>query len=281
MPVTSFNTRTGEVILLEDDVLAALGYVPLNKHGDTMTGPLILPAGNPPSANAAASKAYVDANVGPGTFNPARYFPRTWWLADFNASGSPATFTGSITSGSRTLTLTSSTHDFVVGQGIAIQTAGNLAVVTAGSNLHVSTITAIAGAVITIADPAAHTATGKTVQHDDTVALQTAINTALAAGSGKVVCDAGHFRLNGPLTDINSIIKFPFVRMNVPVDPPAAIWIEGPRFVIPGLRDATSSSGTIFQTDRIGANSDSSVMATAFWTSNPNDGSALSVYMSG
>ena len=54
MPVTSFNTRTGEVILLEDDVLAALGYVPqasigytpLNKAGDTMTGPLQL-AGPP------------------------------------------------------------------------------------------------------------------------------------------------------------------------------------------------------------------------------------------
>jgi hypothetical protein len=40
MPVTSFNTRTGAVTLLLADVTAALGFTPVNKAGDTMTGAL-------------------------------------------------------------------------------------------------------------------------------------------------------------------------------------------------------------------------------------------------
>lgn len=41
--VTSFNTRTGAVVLTQADIVAALGYTPVNKAGDTMTGPLIGP----------------------------------------------------------------------------------------------------------------------------------------------------------------------------------------------------------------------------------------------
>jgi hypothetical protein len=61
MGVVSFNTRTGEVMLLSNDVIFALGYVPINKDGDTMNGPLVLP-GNPTLGSQAANKAYVDAN---------------------------------------------------------------------------------------------------------------------------------------------------------------------------------------------------------------------------
>jgi hypothetical protein len=39
-PVTSFNGRTGAVALLLADVTAALGYTPVNKAGDSMTGAL-------------------------------------------------------------------------------------------------------------------------------------------------------------------------------------------------------------------------------------------------
>jgi len=284
VPVTSFNTRTGEVVLLEDDVLAALGYIPINKSGDTMTGPLLLPAGNPISSRAAAHKGYVDSSIAlAGAFSPAKYFPRTWWLGDFKASGSPATFTGAIANGSRTLTLTSSTHDFAIGQGISIVGAGNLPAV-AGTNLLVSRITAIAGAVITIADPALHTVSGQVVKHDDTVALQTAIDTAYAGGGGKIICDAGQYRLNGPLTDFNSIIKFPFVTMYPPASAgiPAAIGIEGPRQSFAGYGPTpTSSSVAVFQTDRIGANSDSCMMSSAPWTNNPNQGTRLTIYMFG
>lgn len=67
MGVISFNTRQGAVVLIDTDVLAALGYTPLNRSGDTMTGPLIL-AGNPSTGNPmeAATRAYVDAVAGGG-----------------------------------------------------------------------------------------------------------------------------------------------------------------------------------------------------------------------
>ena len=41
-PVTSFNARTGAVTLLLADVTAALGFTPVNKAGDTMTGTLAI-----------------------------------------------------------------------------------------------------------------------------------------------------------------------------------------------------------------------------------------------
>jgi hypothetical protein len=40
--VTSFNTRTGAVVLNSGDVTTALGYIPVNKAGDTMSGNLSL-----------------------------------------------------------------------------------------------------------------------------------------------------------------------------------------------------------------------------------------------
>jgi len=48
--VTSFNTRTGAVTLTSSDVTTALGYTPVNKAGDTMTGNLTVSnsgTGNP------------------------------------------------------------------------------------------------------------------------------------------------------------------------------------------------------------------------------------------
>lgn len=38
--VTSFNSRTGAITLSSSDVTTALGYIPVNKAGDTMLGPL-------------------------------------------------------------------------------------------------------------------------------------------------------------------------------------------------------------------------------------------------
>ena len=43
--VISFNARTGAITLLSADVTGALGYTPVNKAGDTMTGTLVLPTG--------------------------------------------------------------------------------------------------------------------------------------------------------------------------------------------------------------------------------------------
>ena len=64
--VDSFNSRTGNVTLLSSDVTGALGYTPVNKAGDTMAGPLILQA-DPSAPLGAATKQYVDANIGGGT----------------------------------------------------------------------------------------------------------------------------------------------------------------------------------------------------------------------
>ena len=53
-----------------DIILATAGYTKgeadakfVDTAGDTMTGPLVLPAGSPPSANAATNKGYVDAQI--------------------------------------------------------------------------------------------------------------------------------------------------------------------------------------------------------------------------
>jgi hypothetical protein len=57
--VASFNTRIGAITLLSSDVTTALGYTPVNKAGDTMTGALTL--NDDPSSNLeAATKQYVD-----------------------------------------------------------------------------------------------------------------------------------------------------------------------------------------------------------------------------
>jgi hypothetical protein len=41
--VLTFNSRTGAITLLSSDVTGALGYTPVNKAGDTMSGTLTLP----------------------------------------------------------------------------------------------------------------------------------------------------------------------------------------------------------------------------------------------
>jgi hypothetical protein len=72
--VTSFNTRTGAVTLLGADVTGALGYSPVNKAGDVMTGALTLPA-DPLNPLQAATKQYVDNRIPPGLFSGEWQFP--------------------------------------------------------------------------------------------------------------------------------------------------------------------------------------------------------------
>jgi hypothetical protein len=64
--VSSFNTRTGTVTLVSGDVTTALGYTPVSKAGDVMTGLLTLSA-DPLSPLGAATKQYVDAHSGGGS----------------------------------------------------------------------------------------------------------------------------------------------------------------------------------------------------------------------
>jgi hypothetical protein len=249
--VTSFNTRTGEVMLLEDDILAALGYVPsaplnytpLNKAGDTMAGALTL-ASDPVAALEAATRQYVDTYAG----TPLGIYR----VSAFGASGSKLIFNGSITAGTKTLTLTSSTHDFAVGQGIGIVGAGNLPTVDAASNLLVSKITAIVGAVITIADNALHTVSGAVVKHDDTVAIQNTINACCSAGGGKVLFALAYYRVNKGFSDVNSILRIPQNAYNNP-SVPLAFTSDAPPGFLTYAGGPTLAGCAIIQTDLIGA----------------------------
>lgn len=60
--VTSFNGRSGVVALTTADVMAAIGYTPMNPAGAAMSGLLLL-SGPPVAALGAATKAYVDAAI--------------------------------------------------------------------------------------------------------------------------------------------------------------------------------------------------------------------------
>jgi hypothetical protein len=63
--VSSFNGREGNVTLTASDITTALGYSPLSRAGDTMTGPLTLPG--PPTAQLhAATRQFVLDTVGAG-----------------------------------------------------------------------------------------------------------------------------------------------------------------------------------------------------------------------
>jgi hypothetical protein len=59
------SATSGPVVITGAQVITALTYTPVNKAGDTMTGPLILNA-DPASALSAATKQYVDNLVGAG-----------------------------------------------------------------------------------------------------------------------------------------------------------------------------------------------------------------------
>ncbi len=271
VPVTSFNTRTGDIILLEDDVLAALGYVPLNKHGGTMTGPLILNA-DPVAALGAATRQFVLSQLA-----PAAGLPGVVLLSAYGTSGSPEVFTGNTSLGSTTLVI-NRPSDFVVGQGIFIAGAGP------SSGDLVTKVNAIAGTSITLQNAASTSRSATKVQHDDTVALQTALNTQVAAGGGTIFVPPGFYRLNGPLGDFNSIIKLPFVASYPATSAGLATAVGLIAFnqPFPGFGPEPTFPGcAIFQTDQAGSDTNSAMFSAAPWVNNrPDLSSRLTLYMS-
>ncbi len=121
-------------------------------------------------------------------------------VKDYNASGDgDTTTTGSITSGSKALTV-ASTSTFAQGQGISVAGAG-----AAGVDL-VTTIASISGLVVNLVDAAGTTVSGATVSHDDTAAFQAAVDVVTAAGTeGVIYFPPGDYILTSGLDISNSI----------------------------------------------------------------------------
>ncbi len=89
---------------------------------------------------------------------------------DYNASGSVATTTGTITSGTNSLSVASATG-WSVGMGIAVHNAG-----TGGNTELITSVTNISGTTFTLSNNASATATTQAVNHDDTQALISCAN---------------------------------------------------------------------------------------------------------
>jgi hypothetical protein len=243
--VTSFNTRTGEVLLLDDDVLAALGYAPLNRAGDTMTGPLTL-SGPPSSALHAATRGYVDTNAAGAEADIYR-------VAAYGASGSSNRYSGSISNGQSVLTTTTAS-DFAIGHGILVKGAG-----ASGADL-VTKVAAITGTSVTLQNSASTTisAVANNVQHDDTVAIQTAIDAAFGAGGGTVLFNSGYFRINKGWTDFNSILKVPHQPQS---DKPVPISFKSTAAHGHAGGVASTLGSTVIQTDLVGSGSRPSMLS--------------------
>ncbi|HEX8999267.1 MAG TPA: right-handed parallel beta-helix repeat-containing protein, partial [Blastocatellia bacterium] len=108
---------------------------------------------------------------------------------DYRASGSSTATTGNMSSGSNVLIVPSST-DFFVDQGITVAGAG-----PSGATLY-STVQSIStdGLTITLNHSASSPVTGATVNHDDTAAIQAAIDAATSVGRA-IHIPAGIYRV--------------------------------------------------------------------------------------
>lgn len=103
------------------------------------------------------------------------------------ASGSSATTTGSIASSSHTLTVADGST-YLINQGIYVT----------GANFpgNITKITGVSGSTITTFDAAGATVNSVVVKHDDTDAIQQALN----SGSGIIYFPDGYYRCNKPAT---------------------------------------------------------------------------------
>jgi len=96
------------------------------------------------------------------------------YASNYGVSGSILETTCSFTSGSKVVTLANA-QDFAIGDGVAIEGAGTTGVL---DGWLVTKIDNIVGTTVTIHDNALATSTAKKFMHDDSVALQAAINYA-------------------------------------------------------------------------------------------------------
>jgi hypothetical protein len=101
----------------------------------------------------------------------ANAMPADWLdpVSSYGAAGVDSTTTGSIVSGSSSLTVASASG-WKPGMGIAVQRAG-----AGGTTELVTTVSAVSGAVLTLASPAFATVSNIAIHHDDTAAIQAAV----------------------------------------------------------------------------------------------------------
>jgi hypothetical protein len=218
--------------------------------GGTMTGPLVL-ASAPTVSMHAATKSYVDSHAGGGGASAQAY--GTFWVSEFGASGSAVQTTGSISAFSNSLSVTSA-DSFEVGQGIYIEGAG-----AAGAVL-ISSITAITGTTITIAVNASTTVNNVMVQHDDTVALQTALNQITDIHSLTLMFDNGTYRINGPINaTTNSILTIPYDG-EFNGGTPRILRMFGQSTPVGNVFWYPSPQGTVIQTNKAGTDSNTSML---------------------
>jgi hypothetical protein len=188
-------------------------------------------------------------------------------VTSWGASGSGATFTGRMSAGSQFLTITAGTlpsqiQDFQPGQGILIAGAGS-----GGTDL-VTIVQDSNGPKIRTVDAGVTTVTSAVVMHDETHAIQLAINASFDAGGAVILFPDGIYNINGPFTDFNSILKIPFqpgFPGNVAL-PTVPIWFVGNAQPFPGFASAPSQAGVIIRTNRIGVDSNSCMIAASVWT---------------
>lgn len=155
--VTSFNSRTGAVSLLSADVTGVLGYTPLNKAGDTMTGLLTL-SGAPSSSLHAATKAYVDAVAAAAAVGEANTVSNTGAGAQVSKAKSGLNFPFRTLTAGTNITITQNTDDITIaasgtaGEVNTMSSAGgtqSIVLTKAGVNLPVKGFSAGNGLTLT------------------------------------------------------------------------------------------------------------------------------------
>ncbi|HUN00399.1 MAG TPA: hypothetical protein PLI96_07945 [Halothiobacillus sp.] len=166
---------------------------------------------------------------------------RGYSIREFNGSGSILTTTGTIASGSNTVTLAAAI-DFANGQGINVAGAG-----TSGANL-VTTIVSGAGTTTLILAASAATAVSNAAAiHDDSNAFQTAINTLVFPGAiARLFFPLGVYNVAWPMQNngdnILAAIQLPYIP-NTGI--PATLILEG-EGIISNYAEFTSSLNTPF-----------------------------------
>lgn len=259
--ITSSSNSTATMVVSGSASLSAL-------DGGTITATSVPVAGVTGLAASATTDTTNATNITSGTLNAARIptlpyvTPNELYTQDVlknNASGSSTktTTTATASAGATSISVTS-ISTFAAGQGLLIGVSGANPGTT---TTQIVAITSASGSTINFS-PALISGTsfssGTNVQHDDSVAAQSTINTVAVAG-GVILFPPGYYRMNNCLAQSsNSVLTFPnyqvnpeFTSVNIPV---TFMGIGAQTYPI-------GTSGSIVQTDCINGE-----LLSGFWT---------------